>query len=112
MRAYGDLPDEDLRTRLAWFLEAAEAREEYWQRSEDLERDAAAGTTHGREFAARANVALTAAEALLTRAREETDAALAAEQKAKEMRSQYDQTAAARKAGHVKLALAFSTKKG
>ncbi|MFJ9412478.1 MobF family relaxase [Streptomyces sp. NPDC101393] len=120
VRAYGDLSDKDLRTRLAWYLEAAEAaesvaaeaREEYRQRSEDLERAAAAGTTRGREFAARADVALTAAEALLTRAREETAAAAAAEQKAKEMRSQYDQTAAARKAGHVKLALSFSTKKG
>lgn len=119
VRAYGDLSDKDLRTKLGWYLEAAEAaeslafeaREEYQQRSGELERDAAAGTSRGREFAARVDVALTAAEALLTRAREEADAAAQAAQKAKELRGQYDKTETARKAGHLTLALALTTKK-
>ncbi len=118
-RAYGDLSDKDLRAKMGWYLEAAEAaetiaveaREEYRQRSEELQRDSDAGTTRGREFAKRVDVALTSAEELLTRARKETDAAAAAAKTAKEMRSQYDKTEAARKAGHVTLALALTTKK-
>ncbi|MGA4803591.1 MobF family relaxase [Streptomyces lavendulocolor] len=119
-RPYGDLPDPDLRIRLGMFLEAAEAaeslateaREEYHQRTEQLERAIAAGTSRGREFAARADAVLTAAEALLTRARHEESTAAAAAQRVRELRRQYDQTEAARKAGHIKLALAFTTKKG
>jgi hypothetical protein len=118
-RAYGDLSDKDLWTKMGRYLEAAEAadsiaveaREEYRQRSEELQRDTYAGTTRGREFAKRVDIALTAAETLLTRATEETKAAAAAEKTAKEMRSQYDKTEAARKAGHVTLALALTTKK-
>ncbi len=118
-RPYGDLSDKELRTRMGLYLEAAEtaealaaeAREEYRQRHEALERDAEAITTRGREFATRADVVLTAAEALLTRAREETDAAAEAAQKAKELRSQYDKTETARRVGRVTLALTFTTKK-
>lgn len=120
VRPYGDLSDKDLRTRLGWYLEAAEAaesiaveaREEYRQRSEQLEREAAAGTSRGGKFATRSDVVLTAAEALLARARDEESAAGAAAKRAQELSGQYDQTEAARKAGHVKLALSFSTKRG
>ncbi|MFE4658194.1 MobF family relaxase [Streptomyces hydrogenans] len=119
VRPYGDLSDQDLRGRMGWYIEAAEAaesiafeaREEYRQRSEELHRDAAAGTSRGREFAARVDVALTAAEALLTRAREEAAAAAEAAQKAKELRSQYAKTEPSRTASHVKLALSFTTKR-
>ncbi|MFJ4013967.1 MobF family relaxase [Streptomyces sp. NPDC090026] len=118
-RAYGDLSAQDLRAKMAWYIEAAEladtaaaeAREEYRQRSEELDRDTAAGTTRGREFAKRVEVGLTAAEALLARAQEETAAAAAAEKKAKELRGQYAQTETARKASHLTLALSFTTKK-
>ncbi|MGW1037854.1 MobF family relaxase [Streptomyces antibioticus] len=118
-RAYGDLPDAELRTRMGWFLEVAEdaddlvlkAREEYRQRSEQLQRFADAGTTRGGEFTTRADAVLTAAEALLRRAREEEAAASAAAEKAKDMRSQYKQTESSRRAGHVTLALALTTKK-
>ncbi|MFH8620147.1 MobF family relaxase [Streptomyces sp. NPDC017979] len=119
-RPYGDLSDQDLRSRQAAYLQAAEAaesvagqaREEYRQRAEQLTRAAASGTSRGREFATRADIVLTAAEYLLTRARAEQKAARTAEQHALELRNQYDQTATARKAGHLKLALAFSTKRG
>ncbi|MFD5328933.1 MobF family relaxase [Streptomyces sp. NPDC127092] len=119
VRPYGDLSDQDLRSRMGWYLEAAEAaesiafeaREEYRQRSEELDRDTAAGTSRGREFAARVDVALTAAEALLTRAQEEAAAAARAAQKAKELRDQYAKTETSRKAGHVTLALSFTTKR-
>ncbi|MFF3843411.1 MobF family relaxase [Streptomyces sp. NPDC001930] len=118
-RPYGDLPDRDLRTHLALYLEAAEAaesvaaqaREEHRQRSEQLEGAAAVGTSRGREFFTRADAVLTIAEGLLTRARSEEAAAEAADQKAQELRSQYAQTETARRAGHVKLALSFTTKK-
>ncbi|WP_010361222.1 MobF family relaxase, partial [Streptomyces acidiscabies] len=118
-RAYGDMTESELRSRMGWYIESAEAaeglaaqaREEYRQRSEELARYEAAGTSRGGEFTARADAVLTAAEALLDRARAEEAAASAAEKKAQEMRSQYDRTESSRKAGHVTLALAFTTKK-